>query len=603
MNLEYRYQFLRAVNPEQPKPPFVGYREAADPTLILFKNTYFLFPSMTAGFWTSEDLYSWEFHSFKGDIPIYAYAPDVRIIGEYMYFCASGMNEPCSFFRTRDPRTEAFEEIKGTFAFWDPNLFADDDGRVYLYWGSSNQTPIYGVELNPETMEPVGDKAELIFADDRHRGYERYGNEHVPPKTEEQIEAQVNAMYAGMLEQARATGRGDDVGMSEEAAKEMLRAYMGNSPFMEGAYMTKYNGRYYLQYAFNGTEYNVYGDGVYVSDKPLGPFTPAENNPYSYKPGGFIPGAGHGSTLEDKQGNFWHISTGVIANNHTMERRLCLWKAGFDEDGELYCDQRFGDWPVAMDAGCFDKPDYMLLSFGCPVRVSSGEGAENVTDENIKTFWRASTSEAGEWAVVDLGEVQSVNAVQVNFGDAGLFSDTFESDNISCSFYEERYIDLQIQKTRWLLEGSVDGETYEILCDRRKADSDRSHEFVEFPEAKKLRCIRLTVEALPYGQPATVSGIRVFGTGNGKAPGEATAVKTEFISPLDLKVSWKAEGATGAVVLWGYAPDKLYHSRMVHGREEAMIGGVVAGQSLYIRVDTFNKSKIAEGVVIPVKGN
>ena len=96
---------------------------------------------------------------------------------------------------------------------------------------------------------------------------------------------------------------------------------------------------YYLQYAFPGTQYNVYGDGVYISASPLGPFKAAENNPYSYKPSGFITGAGHGSTVEDIREGFWHISSMRISRSHKFERRLGLWKAGFDEAGELYCDQ------------------------------------------------------------------------------------------------------------------------------------------------------------------------------------------------------------------------------------------------------------------------
>lgn len=52
--------------------------------------------------------------------------------------------------------------------------------------------------------------------------------------------------------------------------------------------MTKYQEKYYLQYSVPGTEYNVYADGVYVSDSPLGPFTLAKNNPYLYKVHKFI---------------------------------------------------------------------------------------------------------------------------------------------------------------------------------------------------------------------------------------------------------------------------------------------------------------------------
>ena len=54
--------------------------------------------------------------------------------------------------------------------------------------------------------------------------------------------------------------------------------------------MTKHDGKYYLQYACPGTQYNTYADGVYVGDGPLGPFTLQKSNPYSSKPGGFITG-------------------------------------------------------------------------------------------------------------------------------------------------------------------------------------------------------------------------------------------------------------------------------------------------------------------------
>ena len=53
-------------------------------------------------------------------------------------------------------------------------------------------------------------------------------------------------------------------------------------PFIEGAWMTKHRGKYYLQYAAPGTEYNVYANGTYVGEGPLGPFTYAPNNPVSY---------------------------------------------------------------------------------------------------------------------------------------------------------------------------------------------------------------------------------------------------------------------------------------------------------------------------------
>ncbi len=82
--------------------------------------------------------------------------------------------------------------------------------------------------------------------------------------------------------------------------------------YIEGPWLTKHNNKYYMQYAAPGTEFNVYGDGVYTSDSPLGPYTYAPNNPVFYKPGGFINGAGHGSTVVGPQDTYWHFASMAV---------------------------------------------------------------------------------------------------------------------------------------------------------------------------------------------------------------------------------------------------------------------------------------------------
>ena len=122
-------------------------REAADPSMILFKGRYYIFASMTLGVWVSDDLTRWENHRLPEELPLYDYAPDVRVMGDWVYFCASNRDHNCDRWRTRDVLNGPYERIEGDFPFWDPNLFVDDDERVYFYWGCSNVTPIYGVEL------------------------------------------------------------------------------------------------------------------------------------------------------------------------------------------------------------------------------------------------------------------------------------------------------------------------------------------------------------------------------------------------------------------------------------------------------------------------
>ena len=83
-------------------------------------------------------------------------------------------------------------------------------------------------------------------------------------------------------------------------------------PFIEGSQMTKYKGKYYLQYGAPGTEFSGYADGLLVGDRSTWVhFTPA-SDPLSIKLGGFVRGAGHGATFQDNYKNYWHISTTVV---------------------------------------------------------------------------------------------------------------------------------------------------------------------------------------------------------------------------------------------------------------------------------------------------
>ncbi|OTO77384.1 MULTISPECIES: hypothetical protein [unclassified Enterococcus] len=74
LNLEYHYQFSLRDEEAQKDALFNLYREAADPSLVYFKESYLMFTSMTSGFYASKDLVKWEFHRFNSEIPIYDYA-------------------------------------------------------------------------------------------------------------------------------------------------------------------------------------------------------------------------------------------------------------------------------------------------------------------------------------------------------------------------------------------------------------------------------------------------------------------------------------------------------------------------------------------------
>ena len=590
INVNYRYQF-------NADPRLHGKlqicREAADPSLIRFQGRYYIFASMTLGVWVSDDLVNWENHRLPEELPLYDYAPDVRVLGEWVYFCASNREHNCDRWRTKDILNGPYEKIEGSFPYWDPNLFVDDDGRVYFYWGCSNATPIYGVELDPETMQPIGEKKELVFGDPYSIGYERIGEDNSTlPASEEVVEAKYRAFVKNSPVPEE---------MLPPDVKPLIRGMFSDRPYIEGAWMDKHNGKYYLQYACPGAQYNTYSDGVYVGESPLGPFRLAANNPYSYKPGGFLPGAGHGSTMQDAQGAFWHTATMRISVNHDFERRVGLWPAGFDGDGELYCNQRYGDWPMAAQGDPWRDPAWMLLSVHKTASASSflpGHVPEKAVEENVQTWWRAASNSPDEWLQVDLGRVFDVHAVQVNFADDML--------DIPCPGEirpgsQARYIDEDDHVTRWKLEGSEDGEDWFVIEDKTKAKTDLSHDLIVREEGFAARYLRLSSLAVPYEQNPCISGLRVFGLSEGEAPSSPKFLAKRS-GDLDMNVTiLKQPDALGFNILFGASPEKLYHSHMVFEPGSRRVGALIKGREYYVRVDAFNENGITEGSCIKLE--
>lgn len=591
LDLPYRYQHMN----EQGRR--YAFREGADPTLVYFKGTYYLFVSMSAGFFYSDDLLHWDFHA-DPDLEIYDYAPDVREIDGYLYFCASSRSKPCPILRSADPLHEKFEAVAAPFPFWDPDLFLDDDGRLYLYWGCTNTQPIWGVELDRETLAPLGEKTALIHGDPEHLGYERPGENGVVDKESSVMYRSLAPLFDPETKTLKLPAGVTDLGGYPVEALTKIFLAVGQ-PYLEGAYMTKHAGRYYLQYACPGTQYNIYADGVYVGEGPLGPFVRQASNPFSAVPGGFATGAGHGSTVADKYGNYWHAATMRISVNHDFERRVGLFPAGFDADGVLYCNQNFADYPHRIPAGKFDpaawQPEWMLLSYGKRAFASStaaGSDPARAVDENIRTWWSAADAAPGQWLAVDLGRDMDIRAVQVNLADEGVAVE-FPPESYGDDRHT-RHIELEAQISHYTLETSADGAHWTVL---ETVARECSNGYYEVENGVTARFVRVVGGALPYGQALRVAGLRVFGHGGGAKPAAANA-RAERLGDLDARVCWDAiPDAQGCNVRYGIAPDKLYHSHLVYGQNEVTLCTLTAGQAVYTAVDAFNENGVTPGEV------
>jgi hypothetical protein len=353
-------------------------------------------------------------------------------------------------------------------------------------------------------------------------------------------------------------------------------------PFIEGAWTTKHEGRYYLQYGAPATEFSGYADGVYVADAPLGPFEYQRHNPVSYVPGGFARGAGHGATFVDHADRYWHTSTIVIGVKNNFERRNGLWPCGFDAEGTMWCDTAYSDYPRALPAtGHGELAGWMLLNNAKPVRASStlgGFSANFAVDENIKTYWSAETGGPDEWFESDLGAPSTVHAIQVNFADQDA----------------ELMGKVQGISQAYRVMGSLDGQTWFLITESEGRDAP--HAYHELPEPVRARYVRLEGIRAATGKVA-LSGLRVFGLGDGLPPKQPDqlVVLRGASEPRNAWLKWAGQGdATGYVIRSGVAPDKLYHSMTVFTATEAWWRAMTRDETYWFTLEAFNENGISQ---------
>jgi hypothetical protein len=544
IDINYQYNF-------EQKARNISYRSGADPVVVNHKGEYYLFVTISGGWWHSKDLLHWQYVKPniwpKEDMC----APAALSVRDRLYLFQSTF-ERRPIYATTTPDNGHLSLFNPLLPFmpgaagpWDPAIFHDNEtDRWFMYFGSSNVYPIYGIELDyPNQLTYLGTAKELIALHPELHGWERFGRDH----------------------------------------RDTIK------PFIEGAWMTKHQGKYYLQYAGPGTEYNVYANGTYVGETPLGPFTYAPNNPVSYKPGGFMTGAGHGNTFQDNFGNFWNTGTPWIAVNFDFERRIAMFPAGFDHDGLLYANTRFGDFPHYLPTRKWQSKDelftgWMLLSYRKHCASSSVRNpysAANVTDENPRTFWLANSNKAGEWLTIDLERTSEVNAVQVNYTDYQ--SGIFASDT---NVY-----------TQFKLHHSLDGKQWEVMADLTKEKRDRPNAYIELPKPIRMRYIKY--EHVYVASPnLAISDIRVFGHGDGEIPRTpASPAVRRDTDARNAFVSWaEVPGAVGYNVLWGIRDDKLYQTYQLFADQGSKLElrALTIDQDYSFAIESFNESGVSK---------
>jgi hypothetical protein len=476
-------------------------------------------------------------------------APSLSFVNDTLLVIGSTHTKEFPIWMSTNPEVDDWKELvhKQQAGAWDPQIFWDEEtDEIYMYYGSSNLYPLYGLKLNRKTFQPEGNPVPVLALNDFEHGWERFG---------------------------------------ENNDNTFLQ------PFTEGAFMTKYNNKYYLQYGAPGTEFSGYADGVYVGKSPLGPFEYQPHNPFSYKPGGFARGAGHGATYQDANKQYWHVSTIGICTKNNFERRLGIWPAGFDQDDVMYSNTAYGDYPTFLPSENKNHltqsfSGWMLLNYQKPVQVSSTLGGYKpnfAVDEDIKTYWSAKTADKGEYMITDLGENSTINAIQVNYAD----------QDVTLMGKPETTVG-----HKYVLYQSNDGKKWTVLIDKSQSTKDVPHEYIELQKPAQARYLKLVNIQMPTGKFA-ISGFRVFGKGSGEKPGLVQNFVPLRSGPKvegerrNVWFKWQQEpNADGYVIYFGKSPDKLYGSIMVYGKNEYYFNGLDRSDVYYFQIEAFNNNGI-----------
>lgn len=535
--LSYRFQ-----------PSLPSRREAADPTVIFYKGEFWLFLSKSGGYYHSQDLVNWIFVKAQAPLTntIEAYAPTALVIDDVVYYLAS---EDARLYKSSNPKdggswTIAQANFPQTRT--DPCLFQDDDGRVYYYGGSSDTVPIIGCEINPKTWTQIGTAKNLIYAHHDQFGWERKSDYNT-----------------------------DNTG----------------GTWVEGPWMNKIGKTYYLQYANPGATLKCYNDAVYTSSSPLGPFTIANHNPFSYRPEGFVAAAGHGSTFNDTYGNLWHVGTQDINVRHKFERRIGLYPVFHDADGTFWTYNGFGDWPFKIPTAKISGPkdlatNWYLLSYGKPVTASSSQANHPATyavDEESRTWWAArSGGTKEEWLEIDLKGVSIINAIQANFADEG----STQLGRVTVYY-------------QYKIEASTDGKTWTTIVDKSKNIEDLPHDYIELSTPVEAQYVRITNVKCPDPIVFSLYGLRIFGSQKKDPPAAPAGFSvTRQADARNVRLSWRpVPSALGYNIRYGVARDKQYLNYQVYGAATTSleIRSLNKGLKYFFSIDAFNEGGVTEG--------
>lgn len=354
-------------------PVIPGY--FADPTIKKFGDTYYMYATTDgsgAGFgpaqvWTSKDFVNWTLMPMNWPDSHWIWAPDVirHTDGRYYYFYCQPCIIHCGVSETpRGPWKNILGESEAVLVpdrfvtnaiTLDGQTFVDDDGSVYLYWGTWGIYKGFGCGAGKMTPDLKG------FTETR-----------LIPNTEA-------------------------------------------VDFFEAPFVLKRNGIYYFMYSSGSCHDHTYRVQYATSDHPLGPYE-YKGCILETNEDGTVHGPGHHSIL--KEGDDYYIVYHRHDNPHSnrgFHRQLCMDKMEFEADGSIRKVIPTHEGVGALAPSVVKSEN---LALGAGVRASScyddNFRAEYAVDDNNGTLWRP-RGMGQEWLEIDLGSSREIQTVWTQF--------------------------------------------------------------------------------------------------------------------------------------------------------------------------------------------
>lgn len=433
------------------------FRELADPSALWFEGKWYLYPSVDMAWVSADRGGTWQHHPLN--VRDTGYAPTVVHHRGRFLLLASG-----SPLHAADSPLGPFQElgririapVPGMPGFTDPMLFSDEDGRLFYYWGCSASGGIWGAELDAaDPCQPLTAPAELIPFQPATQPWEAVGEWNQDPS------------------------RG----------------------WMEGSWLLKRNGTYYLTYSAAGTQHRTYAMGCCVAKSPLGPYTPQQRNPILRTTDGLVTGTAHGCIVAGPDDELWAFYTVRACVVHMFERRIGMDRASIDEHGELMVHgaTSLPQWlPGQVPAGA-RAPSPGWLPLNSEVRTIGSSNAPNLngrlaTDNDLRTWWQPAEDDPRPTLTSHFMAPASVRAIRVIWRDVGL--DTPRG--------------VLPGPFRYLVETETAPGQWSPVVDRRSSREDLLIDYRECPPTTGTAA-RLTVFGWPKGILPAVAEFTVFG--------------------------------------------------------------------------------------------